>query len=182
MLVKLWMTAPPLTVEPSATVGDAAVMMGRHHVRRLLVVDSADTAGRLQGIVSLLDVARAFPADLNPLSASAVDGPRMPIREIMTSDVATAYPTMPVAVAARILREKKVGGLPVVVKGVPVGIITESDVFRAVIEMSGIRREGTSVTLLVPPEETPMKIAAAAETAGLQIENFFTVQSKAFAR
>ncbi len=178
MMVKLWMTFSPISIPPDATVGQAAVEMARRHVRRLLVVDPTAKDGHLQGIVSLLDVARAFPADLNPLSASATEGPRTPIREVMATDVSTATPMMPIAVAARILREKKVGALPVVVKDYPVGIITESDVFRAIVEMCGFRHEGTSITLRLPDEETPMSVANAAEAAGMSIDNFFCMEAE----
>lgn len=178
MLVKLWMTSSPISIGPAAAVGEAAVAMSGHHVRRLLVVDPKARDGRLLGIVSLLDVARAFPADLNPLSASACDGPRLPVREIMSSQVHTATPLMPLAVAARTMREERVGALPVVVRDRPVGIITESDVFRAIVEMSGIRREGTSITLTVPEGETPMSVANVAKNAGMEIDNFFCMESE----
>lgn len=177
MLVKLWMKTPPITVSMDATIGQAAVEMARRQVRRLLVVDSGSGAGRLRGIVSLLDIARAFPADLNPLSISAREAPPVPVRSIMTSPVITTEPTTPIAAAAQILRTKKVGALPVVVDTVPVGVITESDIFDAFIEMSGICRSSTAITLPLPEGNTPLDVARGAERAGLRIENFFCTGS-----
>lgn len=174
MLVKFWMKAPPITLPPDATVGRAAEEMARRHVRRLLVVDSR---ARLRGIVSLLDVARAFPPDLNPLSVDAGRAPPIPVRKIMTSSVVTTEPTTPIASAARVLRTKKVGALPVVTGQTPVGIITESDIFDAFIEMSGVRRRSTAITLVLSPDATPMDVARIAEQDGLEIESFFCTVS-----
>lgn len=171
--MKLWMTSPPVTLAPDATIGEAAFEMGRRHIRRLLVVDHKSEKDRLQGIVTLTDVARAFPPDLNPLSAGAGAAPPIPVREVMSRTVYTVTPTTTIADAAFELRQRKVGALPVLLNGEPVGVVTESDVFRAIVEMSGVRRPGTSVTLRLAEGETPMEVALDGREAGLEIESFF---------
>lgn len=173
MLVKLWMTAPPITIAPEATIGEAALEMGRREIRRLLVVDPSSPRKRLLGIVTLTDVARAFPADLNPLSAAAGAAPPIPVRRVMSSRVYSVTPTTTIADAAFELRQRKVGALPVTLGGEAVGIVTESDVFRAIVEMSGVRRLGTSVTVGLAEDDTPMHVARDAETAGLDVQSFF---------
>jgi acetoin utilization protein AcuB len=60
---------------------------------------------------------------------------------------------MPIEEAARLMQTRKVGALPVVRGGRPVGIITESDVFRAFVEISGARRGGVRVTFELDDEE-----------------------------
>lgn len=172
MLVKLWMTAPPITISPNASIGAAALEMSRRDIRRLLVVDPK-SPGRLSGIVTLSDVARAFPPDLNPLSAAAGAAPEVPVRQVMSTDVHSVTPTTTIADAAFELRRRKVGALPVTLEGAPVGIVTESDVFRAIVEMSGVRRPGTSVTLRLSDQDTPMSVARDAEGAGLDVQSFF---------
>lgn len=175
VLVKFRMTSPPILIGPDATIGEAAVLMARRRVRRLLVVDMPNKRGRLEGIVSLHDVARAFPSDLNPLSVAAADGPRIPIHEVMSRRPHTVEPTTSLAAAAQIMNDQKIGALPVVSRGIPVGVITESDIFRAIVEMTGLRHPGTTITLARRSDEDPMDIIRAALSAGLQLESFFSM-------
>jgi CBS domain-containing protein len=77
MIVDMWMTGEPTTIGPKTTVAEAAVLMARGHVRRLLVVAPSVAEPRLVGIVSAGDVARAFPADVNPTPPSC---PRASLR------------------------------------------------------------------------------------------------------
>lgn len=176
VLVKLWMTSPVITVGPNATLGEAALEMSRRRIRRLIVVDPTDKRGRLLGIISLHDVARAFPPDLNPLSAAAGDGPRVPIHEVMSHSPATVDPMDALTDAARLMNDEKIGAVPVTVRGIPVGILTESDIFRAMIEMSGIRREGTTILLELGADEQAMDVVRAADRAGLRLESFYTMR------
>jgi acetoin utilization protein AcuB len=144
MLVSLWMSRPPITIRPDASIGEAAVAMDRRHIRRLLVTVDGTPAGRLIGIVSAGDVGRAFPRDVNPHSVVVADVKlTRTVREVMTARPTTVTPTTPIEEAAALLRTRKVGALPVVHGDHAVGILTESDVFRAFVEMLGV--EGPSV-------------------------------------
>jgi acetoin utilization protein AcuB len=137
MLVRTWMTTEVAAIAPTTAIGDAAVEMARRRVRRLPVVDPG-AQSHVVGIVSLLDLARAFPPDVNPLSVVAgSDGPRQPVSSIMSPHPKTIAPDAPLEEAAQILLEHRIGALPVVRDSHLVGIITESDIFRALIETSG---------------------------------------------
>ena len=115
MLVAMWMTENPATIRPTTTIADAAVEMSRRHFRHVLVTDRAGPEGRLLGIVSLRDLARAFPADINLLSAAGcTDGPRQPVSDVMSRHPCTVTPDTTLEDAARLLLEHKFGALPVV--------------------------------------------------------------------
>ena len=147
MLVSMWMSRKLITVPPTMPIAEAAAELGRHRIRRLLVVDGSGPKTALLGIVSLSDVARAFPPDTNPLSVDAASrGPSQPVSGIMTRDPWTVAPDTPIEDAARALVERKVGALPVVRDGQLVGIITESDLFRALVEAVGGGVPGVRVT------------------------------------
>lgn len=136
MLVAMWMTRDPATVRPSASIGDAATVMARQKFRHLLVTDGP--GGRLEGIVSLHDLARAFPADVNPLSANGwAEAPRRQVADIMTRRLVTVAPDTPIEDAARLLCERKIDALPVVHAGAVAGILTVTDVLRAFVEVVG---------------------------------------------
>jgi acetoin utilization protein AcuB len=159
MLVGLWMSRKLITISPTATIAEAAVEMERHRIRRLLVIQGAGAKTALLGIVSLGDVARAFPADTNPLSVEAATrGPGRPVSEIMTGDPCTVEPETPIEDAARVLVERKVGALPVVRGDQLVGIITESDLFRALVEVVGGGVAGVRVTFDLAAEEDAVDV------------------------
>ena len=156
MIVDMWMTPSPATIAATDTIAAAALLMGRRQVRRLLIVtpESAGTAEPvLAGIVTARDVARAFPPDVNPLALVSEDAVPAPVATIMTRTLHTTTPEAPIEEAARLLHRHKIGALPVVRHGRLVGIVTESDVFRAFVEMSGADAPGLRVTFELAPDE-----------------------------
>jgi acetoin utilization protein AcuB len=154
MFVEMWMTPDPVTVAPTATVSEAALLMAHHRIRRLMVVEGGEAEARLVGIVSAGDLARAFPPDLNPASA-AVSERSVPaaVTTVMARDVWTVEAGTSLEAAARILQERKIGAVPVVRGPRLVGILTESDVFRACVEMSDPESHGVRVTFELGEDE-----------------------------
>ncbi len=150
MIVSLWMTRDPLSISPESTLAQVAEAMMRRHIRRLPVVKMAGDCPQVVGIVSDRDVARAYPSNVNPFSAGApqsgVPALHRPVLEIMKHPVLTVALLTPIEEAARIMRDKKIGALPVLDGERLVGIITESDIFRAFIEIVGTREAGVRVT------------------------------------
>ena len=130
ILVGYWMSTPVRTVTQDTSMADAYETMMHQCIRRLPVVDSA---GRLIGIVSLGDLREARPSPATGLSIYELNYmlSKLTVGDIMTHNPFTLTADMPIQCAARIMLDRKVGGLPVVDEGnKPVGIITESDVFR----------------------------------------------------
>ena len=150
MIVSLWMTRDPLSVSPETPLASAAEAMMRRSIRRLPVVQKAGDVPQVVGIVSDRDIARAYPPNVNPFSPAApqsgIPALRRPVQEIMKHPVLTVALLTPIEEAARIMRDKKIGALPVVDGERLVGIITESDIFRAFIEVVGTREPGVRVT------------------------------------
>lgn len=68
----------------------------------------------------------------------------------MTRDVVTVNVDTPIEEAARIMADAKIGGLPVARNGDVIGIITETDLFRILLEMLGAREPGVRLAVLVP--------------------------------
>ncbi len=121
MLVKEFMTRHPVTVSGAATVLEAWTLMRDHHIRRLPVVEGQ----RVVGILTL--------GDLREAHADEAQGPGMRVSVLMRDSPITVTPQTTLRQAARIMIDKKVSGLPVIADGALVGIITESDLFRALI-------------------------------------------------
>lgn len=148
MLVRDRMTRDVVTIPSSTTILEAQKIMRESRVRRLPVVDN----GRLVGIVTYNDLLEASPSKATTLSRFELTYllSKMTVAEIMTQNVITVPPDVPIEEAALIMQKNQIGGLPVVEEGRVVGIITESDIFEVFIETLGIREGGTRITLELP--------------------------------
>lgn len=145
MLVRDYMTLNPTTVEPDTTLDEALGLMRRQRIRRLPVLQE----GRLVGIVTWTDLMRASPSSATSLAVWEIPPllEKARVREVMTENPIVVEP---VEEAARILRERKIGGLPVVEEGNLVGIVTESDLFDALIYLLGGDIQGIRMTVDLP--------------------------------
>ena len=125
-----WMTRTPLTISPNASLVDAYDLMRENVVRRLLVVEK-----ELIGIITQSDILRALPGllDEGDRETRLMKVTRK-VRDVMTYDPVTVDPEDTIQEAAERMLEYEVSGLPVISGGRPVGIITESDIFRLVVE------------------------------------------------
>jgi CBS domain-containing protein len=136
MTVERLMKLRVVMVSPATSVRDALMAMAKAGIRHLPVVDGH---GRLLGVVSQLDVARAM--DLSQATVGARGDVR--VREIMSAPAWRATPHMAADQAAAIMIEHKIGALPVVdPEGAVLGIITETDFVEVAREvLSGVRPE-----------------------------------------
>ncbi|MDT8399480.1 MAG: CBS domain-containing protein [Pseudomonadales bacterium] len=164
MLVSMWMARNLVTVGQELMLSDVAALMSRHRIRRVPVVEPAADGPRLLGIVSAADILPAFPHDLNPFSASAdaacaegehqsgADKP-ITVMDVMTRNPLTCTADAPIETAARLMCENKIGALPVVRKQTLVGLITESDIFRAFTDIFDSTAVGARITFALPPDD-----------------------------
>ncbi len=132
MLVRDWMTPEPYTVSPQTKLPQAEEVMRTHRIRRLPVVEH----GQLVGILTLGDIREARPSDATTLSILEARTRMADLRvdQIMTRNVVTLLPDETLTDAAQRMLEYKISGLPVLEHGKVVGIITESDIFRALVK------------------------------------------------
>jgi acetoin utilization protein AcuB len=174
MLVEMWMTRAPITIVPTTSISETALIMARRHIRRVVVVESPD--GRVVGMVTASDVARAFPPDLNPASAAVTErSVPAPVATIMTRALHTIGAGTGIDEAARRMRREKIGALPVMRGSRLVGLITESDVFRALVEMSDPGTAGVRVTFeLAEDEELVSTVAGLCADSALRIGSLFS--------
>lgn len=110
----------PVTIRPEQTVRDALVLLAKHNIGALVVVNAA---GMPVGIVSERDIVREAARN------EQVFGRAM--SEIMTRDVITGVPEDDLASVANLMTEKRIRHLPVVTGGKLIGIISIGDVVKA---------------------------------------------------
>lgn len=136
MLVEKIMTKNVYTVNVETTVATALEAVREQHIRHLPIVDEA---GGLVGMVTDRDLR----AVVNAARASAQDLDTKPVGELMLHSMQTAHPLDHIDDAARLLYEYKLSALPVIQSGELVGIVTETDILRAFVELLGVTRPGT---------------------------------------
>jgi acetoin utilization protein AcuB len=96
---------------------------------------------------------------------------KITVEKVMTKQVLTVSEDTPIEEAARIMVDNKVGGLPVMNGDTLTGVITESDLFKILLELMGARENGVRVTALIPDVlgELDQVTHAIAETGGVFI-------------
>lgn len=134
--VKDCMTRPVVSVHSDALIWGAAELMRHRKIRHLPVVDRE---GHLVGIVTDRDLRQVIfdPSIQDRLGAATETLKAMRVREIMTWGVITVRPGADIRAAARLMHEQKIGALPVVERDRVAGILTESDVVKAFVNVLG---------------------------------------------
>ena len=164
MFVGMWMTKDVVTIEPATTVEVAVRLMAERRIRRLPVLAATNFDSPLVGIVSATDVLRAPPA--------------LAVKDIMTADPVTIEAEAPIELAAAILRERKIGALPVVRHERLIGLITESDVFGAFTQIFDLSSTGARITFDIAAREDVLPfIAATAQKHALRITSFVSLHT-----
>lgn len=167
LLVEDSMTREVVTIGPETTAEEALALSRRKRIRHFPVVEG----GRLVGIVSDRDLRSATPALGDQGRAAALKEIR--VSQVMTEDPATACPGDPVESAANVMREKRIGCLPVVEDGRLVGIITSSDVMEALVYLVGAHEPGSRMEISVP--DRPGALAGVAGVFGMCNINIVSV-------
>jgi acetoin utilization protein AcuB len=126
------MTADPVTLGPEDMLMRAVEVMRLHGIRRLPIV----VGGRLVGVLAEGDLKRAQPSTLSDTQEEfdrVMEGTN--VSRIMVSDPVTIAPDAPLLDAARTLQNNKFGALPVVEGGRLVGILTDNDLLRVLVDL-----------------------------------------------
>nr|WP_205396934.1 CBS domain-containing protein [Streptococcus lutetiensis] len=160
MAVKDFMTRKVVYVSPDTTVAHTADMMREQGLRRLPVIEN----DRLVGVVTERTMAEASPSKATTLSIYEMNYllNKTKIRDIMVRDVITVSPYASLEDAVYAMMKNQVGILPVVEAGQVFGVITEKDVFKAFLEVSGYGEEG--VRVIITADDTVGTLAKIVDT------------------
>ena len=157
LLARDWMTRKLVTLSPEASVAEALTLCRERRIRHIPILEE----GRLVGIVSDRDLRDASPALGDAQRASALQEIR--VGDVMTREVSTADPQDSIENLAQEMYELKIGSLPVVAEGPMVdeglvavaeeellGIVTSSDVMRALVTLAGLPEPGCRIEVRAP--------------------------------
>ena len=124
------MTFPVVTLQPTATVGEARALMRKHNFQHLAIVNRK----QLVGVVSDRDI--HIPRLTGQWNAVPwIEG--LAVKWVMSSPVVSLSPTAQVSDAARMMRDRKIGCVPVIQQGELLGIVTITDLLNVLDPGSG---------------------------------------------
>jgi acetoin utilization protein AcuB len=167
MYIRNYMTSNPYTVSPDATIADAMELMRTKKIGRVPVVKN----GKLVGIITKGKLLEVSPSPATTLSIFEINYllSKTKVESIMTKDVVTVAPGDLLEEAAVKMREFDISGLPVVEGGKLVGIITETDVFDAFIEIMGFKDQGSRISVDIEEDKPGILAKVAGIIAGFDI-------------
>lgn len=137
MEIERWMKHPVYSVKPLDSIQHARELMMQHRVNQLPVV----VDGRVVGIVTDRDLRDAFPSVFDPTarrdvkSKSGTNPSEITVEMVMTPNVLTLGPKDSVGAAIQLMRNERIGAIPIVDANHLVGILTRSDVLDAFVAL-----------------------------------------------
>jgi acetoin utilization protein AcuB len=145
MFVKERMTQNPVTVTDDTPVVEVGEILHKNKFARIPVLQN----GKLVGIITRDDLLRVTPSEATTLSVWELNYvlSKLLARDVMTKNPITIGPEATLEEAALLMNEREIGCLPVVDKGKLTGIITESDIFAAFLDLMGLKQTGTRLTI-----------------------------------
>jgi acetoin utilization protein AcuB len=148
MLVKNWMSKTIITINIDDSMQDAIKLLKENKIRMLPVLKK----GKLMGIVTDRDLKRASASDATTLDVHELLYliSKIKVKDIMTKDPITVPPNFTVEETAEVLLNNRISGAPVVDHGGNVvGTITQTDLFRALISLTGVGKRGIQIAVQI---------------------------------
>jgi len=164
MLVKERMKRDPVTVKKGDSFRYALKLIRKEGIRHLPVLDGK----QLVGIITDRDLRQAAPSPATTLEVHELNYllERLSVETIMTRSVITVTPEADLLEAAKLLLAHKIGCLPVVEQGELLGIITEGDLLRALVELQEQSRGAGPAELVVEDRPGAFEAVTTAAAAG----------------
>ena len=143
MFVSDWMATKVMSLDPDNTAADALSLMKEKNIHHLPIV----ALDKLVGILTDRDLREFTSAKACTVDVYTVHylPAKTKLKEIMKTKLITTTSDTPVEEAAMVMLDRDIGCLPVVDAGKLIGIITDKDIFSALIDITGVRHRGHRV-------------------------------------
>lgn len=150
MAVKDFMTRKVVYISPDTTIAHAADIMRDQKLHRLPVIEN----DKLVGLVTEGTIAEASPSKATSLSIYEMNYllNKTKVKDVMIHDVVTISQYASLEDATYLMLKNKIGILPVVDNEQVYGIITDRDIFKAFLEVSGYGEEGVRMRFVTEDE------------------------------
>jgi len=157
MFVSDWMTKKVFTVSPDDSLTDAVALLKEKGIKHLPVVKD-DT---LEGILSDRDIKEYTPSKSTTLDVFELHYllAKTKVKEVMKTEVVTTTPDTPIEEAAMIMHDNNIGCLPVIERESLIGIISDRDIFKVLVDITGVRHGGARIFVTLEDRSGSIKEA-----------------------
>jgi len=158
MYVSDWMTKKVIILSPDDYLSDAISLMREHGIKHLPILKN----DKLKGIVSDRDIKEYTPSKATALDIYELHYllAKTKVQDIMKTKVITTAPDAAVEEAAMTMLDRNIGCLPVLEAGRLVGIISDKDIFRALVDITGVRHGGNRICVAIEDRAGSIKEVA----------------------
>jgi acetoin utilization protein AcuB len=159
MLVKNWMSTEVVTADVKDSMQEAMMLLKQHNIKMLPVIKN----DKLVGIVTDRDLKRASASDATTLEIHELLYllSKIKVEEIMTKNPITVPDDFTIEEAAEMLLTNKISGLPVIDSEKQlVGVITQTDMFKVLISLTGVGKKGVQFAFLLEDQPGSLKTVA----------------------
>jgi len=177
--IKEKMQKNPITISPDASFYEARALIRDKGIRHLPVVDKN---GDLVGLITDRDIREAAPSDATSLSVHELHYllGKLKVSGFMTpkAKLITITPDLIIEEAVQLMRDHKIGYLPITEGSKLIGIITETDVLDFLVDVFGLKLKGTRLTVAL--EDAPGKMHGVLEIMKNHNINIISIVSPTF--
>lgn len=174
MFVKDYMSPSPITITTQTPVFEALNIMRKRKIHQLPVLNSR---GKLAGLVTELELLTVSPSPASTLSIYEMNYllSKMTVKDVLAKEAVLVEPSCTIEEAALKMREHSIRCLLVVENDELKGIITQTDVFNALIRTFGLHKAGVRMVL-----EVDDKVGALAGVLNIVKEHNLNILGLAF--
>jgi len=149
MFVSDWMSTNVYTVRSDSPLSEAVKMLREKKIKHLPVVDKKKA---VIGVLSDRDIKEYMPSKATTLDVYELHNVLLEtkVTKVMKKKVFTAKPDLPIEEAAMLMYDNNIGCLPIVEDNKLVGIISDRDLFRVLVDITGVRQGGDRFYVVMP--------------------------------
>ena len=174
MIVRDFMTKNPIYTNPKELISNIKNTMDREKIGKMPVLDDS---GKLVGVITKTDIKKTMPSEATTLDIYELSYliSKMTAEKVMKKNPITIQKDATIEEAAKLMAENGISSVIVLDGEVLTGILTKSDLFKAVVDMFGFKYEGVRASLEVSDNCGELaKISKAIADAQGKIVSFIT--------
>jgi acetoin utilization protein AcuB len=145
MIIEEIMKTEVAVLLPTSTISDAIALMESMNIRHIPIVDAES---HLVGLVTVAKIKEATPSLFH--ANEHPEDLKKTLDTIMEKDVITGHPLDFVEEVAGLFYEHKISCIPIINQQKLVGIVTETDLLRTMVELTGVNQPGSQLEIKVP--------------------------------
>ena len=148
MIVRDFMTKNPIYTNPKELISGVKSTMDREQISKVPVLDEA---GKLIGVITKTDIKKTMPSEATTLDIYELSYllSKMTVEKVMKKNPITIQKDATIEEAAKLMAEKGISSVIVLDGEVLTGILTKSDLFKALVDMFGLKYNGVRASLEV---------------------------------